>query len=39
MPAWYETVRVPERKLVCGGVDIAKLNRWIEEQARRPEVD
>lgn len=39
----YETVRVPERKLVTWGVDIAKLDGWLEEQetgqARLPEID
>lgn len=39
----YETVRVPERKLVTWGVDITKLDSWLEEQetgqARLPEVD
>ena len=27
----YETIQVPERKLVTFGVDIAKLEEWIEE--------
>lgn len=27
----YETVQVPERKLATFGVDIAKLEEWIEE--------
>lgn len=27
----YEAVRVPERKLATFGVDIAKLEEWIEE--------
>lgn len=39
----YETVRVPERKMVTWGVDITKLDSWLEEQetgqARLPEVD
>ena len=27
----YESVQVPERKIVIFGVDIAKLEEWIEE--------
>jgi hypothetical protein len=27
----YETVQVPERKLATFGVDIARLDEWIEE--------
>lgn len=29
----YETVQVPERKLATFGVDIAKLEEWIEEDS------
>lgn len=31
----YETVKVPERRLVTWGVDIAKLADWLEEQERQ----
>lgn len=28
----YETVKVPERKMVTWGIDITKLDEWLEEQ-------